>query len=485
MKVLFINPPAFNDLTVAIGKEVTENSSSQPPLGLLYIATFLCKHSSNEVKVIDAQVDRLSYHQLEIEVSQWKPDIVGITAMTSTMVDVMLTAHLIKRVNHEIVICLGGPHVDIYPNETIRLNGVDFAIKGAGEEPFFILVKELSSERQFDRVPALVYQDKNHEIHINPSSSASPDLEDLPFPDRNMVPFQKYYSIMTTNRPVGTMITAKGCPYSCIFCSEGGRQPLWRTGESVAAEMEYCKNIGIREMFFVDDTFYVKKQPAMAIAQALIDRQVGMPWGARARVNNLDREILEKFKESGCRRLHIGVEAGTDRVLRSLRKNITVNQARQSFKFCHEVKIDTMAYFIIGSPGETLKDVQATLKLARELEPTMAQFSRMTPMPATDLYDMGLRTGILPYDYWKEFAQDPLASVAKGFRPMVWTENFSEDELLSLVDHHTRGFYFRPKYIFRTAVQIRSIHDVMRKLRAAHDLFKGTSPSKTKLQKLI
>lgn len=485
MRVLFVNPPAFNELTTVVGKEITENSSFQPPLGLLYIATYLRENSDHEVRVIDSQVDRLSYDQLEKEISQWKPDVVALTAMTFTMVDVMLTAELVKNIDSDIVVCLGGPHVELFPKETIRLNSVDFAIMGSGEVPFSLLVRELAGERQFDRVPGLVYQDKDHELHMNRPLSSAPSLEDLPFPDRTLLPYKKYFSIMTTNRPVGTMVTAKGCPYLCIFCGERGARPFWRSGASVAEEVEQCKKIGIREMFFVDDTFYVKKKESVAIAQALIDRHVGMPWGARARVNNLDREMLRKFKESGCRRLHIGVEAGSDKVLKTLKKAITVEQARQAFRLCREVGIDTMAYFIVGNPGETLADVNATLALACELEPTMAQFSRMTPLPGTDLYEMGLRSGILPRDYWREFAQDPLGSAAKGFRPMVWTENFTEEELFALADHHTRGFYFRPKYIMRSVMQIRSFHSAMSKAKAARDLFKGTSPSKSKLQKLI
>jgi len=484
LKVLLINPPAFNEVTTQVGKEITEHSSLQPPLGLLYVASYLQHYSDHEVRVVDTQVDRMSYQEIEALISDWGPDIVGMTAMTFTMVDVMLTARLVKKVSPEIVICLGGPHVDIYPEETIRLKEIDFAIMGDGEVPFFSLVGELGDGRRFERVPGVVYQDQDGGVHINPQMSPVPSLDELPFPDRTMIPYEKYYSIMTTNRPVGTMITAKGCPYSCIFCGERGRRPRWRSGQSVAGEMELCKELGIREMFFVDDTFYVKKQAALAIAQALIDRQVNMPWGARARVNNLDREMLEKFKESGCRRLHIGVEAG-DKVLKTLKKKITIEQARRAFRLCHEVGIDTMAYFIVGSPGETLEDVKATIALACELEPTLVQFSRMTPQPATELYQMGLRSGLLPYDYWKEFAQDPLGCAERGFRPMVWTEIFTEEELFALADYATRAFYFRPRYFIRSALRVRSLDDVKRKARAALDLFKGTLPSKTRLQKLI
>ena len=484
MRVLFVNPPAFNELTTQVGKEITENSSFQPPLGLLYIASYLRTQGDHEIRVIDSQVDRLSYPQLEAEIAAWKPDIVGLTAMTFTMVDVMKTAEIVKKINPDIAVCLGGPHVDIYAPETISLDHVDFVIKKPGEASFALLIEQLDGRRQLDRVPGLLYKDKNDEVHENPQAPVSLTLDDLPFPDRTMVPFEKYYSIMTANRPVGTMVTAKGCPYMCVFCSERGSKPSWRSGQSVADEMLDARRIGIKEMFFVDDTFYVKKQASMEISQALIDLKVGMPWGARARVNNLDTTMLEKFKESGCQRLHIGVEAGTDRVLKLLQKNITTDQARRAFKLCKDTGINTMAYFIVGNPGETLEDVKATFRLACELEPTTVQFSRMTPMPATELYEMGRRQGLYG-DYWREFAQDPLGSIERGFRPKMWTENFSEEQLFELAGQHTRNFYFRPKYMAKSVLAIRSFHDLKRKARAAKDLFKGTKQSTTRLQKLI
>ncbi len=414
MRVLFVNPPAFNELTTQVGKEITENSSFQPPLGLLYIASYLRTQGDHEIRVIDAQVDRLSYAQVEAAVAAWQPDIVGLTAMTFTMVDVMKTAELVKKVNPEIAVCLGGPHVDIYAPETIGLKHVDFVIRKPGESSFSLLIKQLEGDRRFDQVPGLLYKDKDQEVHENPQAPTSLTLDDLPYPDRTMLPFEKSCSIMTANRPVGTMVTAKGCPYMCVFCSERGSKPSWRSGKSVAAEMLEAKSIGIKEMFFVDDTFYVKKQASMEISQALIDLKVGMPWGARARVNNLDAGMLEKFRESGCQRLHIGVEAGTDRVLKILQKNINTDQARRAFRLCKDAGINTMAYFIVGNPGETLEDVEATFRLACELEPTTVQFSRMTPMPATELYEMGLRQGLFG-DYWREFARDPLGSIERAF----------------------------------------------------------------------
>ncbi len=484
MRVLLINPPAFNEVNTLVGKEITENSGFQPPLGLLYVASFLNEYSDHEVRVVDTQVERLGYESIESLVSEWGPDIVGMTAMSFTMVDVLLTARTVKKVDPSILVCLGGPHVNIYPGETAALPDVDYAVMGEGEAPFFHLVEQLSNGQELDTVPGLVFYDRAGELRMNPALSSSYTVDLLPYPDRRLLPYKAYYSIMTANTPVGTLITAKGCPYMCTFCGERGQQARWRSGESVAEEISQCKDLGINEMFFVDDTFYVKREKAMSIAQALIDRDIRMPWGARARVNNLDREMLEKFKESGCQRLHIGVEAGTDRVLANIRKEITVEQAKRAFALCREVGINTMAYFIIGNPGETLDDVKVTIDLACELNPTLAQFSRMTPQPATALYEQGIESGILPNDYWREFAEDPLGAIERGFQPLVWTENFSAEKLFALADYATSKFYFRPRYILRSIGSVRSWTDVRRKAKAAIYIAKGTLPSTIRLQKL-
>ena len=271
------------------------------------------------------------------------------------------------------------------------------------------------------------------------------------------------------------MISAKGCPYKCIFCYKHIDKVSYRSPESIADEIEHIKDLGIREIFFVDDTFYVNSSIAMKICDEIIKRKIDMPWGARARVNNISVEMLEKFKKAGCRRLHIGVESGNDRILQNLNKKITVDMAKKAFSLCRKHRIDTLAYFIIGNPGEGQKEVEDTIRLAKELKPSYAQFSRMTPFPATKLYEMALERKIISHDYWREYAENPYVRI----QPQFWTEHFNQQQLADLADYATHKFYFSPGYIFRSVTKVNSYNDLKRKLKTGLSLLRSTSSYKS------
>ena len=218
---------------------------------------------------------------------------------------------------------------------------------------------------------------------------------------------------------------------------------------------------------------------AMKICKEMIERKVDIPWGARARVNNISEEMLEIFKKAGCKRLHIGVESGNDVILANLNKNITTKMAEKAFSLCHKYKIDTLAYFIIGNPGETEKEVDDTIKFAKKLNPSFAQFSRMTPFPATKLYHMALDKHIIKNDYWKEYANNPYQTII----PRFWTEHFSQNRLAELTDYATRQFYVRPSYIYKSIVKIKGLNDLKRKTKTGMKLMlSNASNTKNKLK---
>ena len=481
MKILLINPPDYNEITTQVSRYVSESSSMQPPLGLMYIASVLLANGFNEVKIIDSQANKLSYNELESLILNESPDIVGMTAMTFTMTDVMMTARIIKKVAPEAAVVLGGAHVDIYPLETIQLPEIDYVIKGEGEYPFLELIRCLSGKRLdgLSNIRNMVWKDDREQVWENELTENVNNYSLMPFPARHLVPINNYYSIMTNNNPITTLITAKGCPYQCLFCYKHVAKVSHRTPENVVDEMLYIKEMGIREIFFVDDTFYVNPIVAMKICNAMIERKVNIPWGARARVNNITEEMLTIFKKAGCKRLHIGVESGNDIILTNLNKKITIEMAERAFKLCHKYKIDTLAYFIIGNPGETEREVEDTIIFAKRLNPSFAQFSRMTPFPATKLYQMALDSHIIENDYWKEYAKNPYQSIA----PRFWTEHFPQDRLAELADKATRQFYVRPSYIFRSLTKIRGLQDLRRKARTGMNLiFSNLSYTKQKLK---
>ena len=476
MKILLIYPPSENEITTQVSRLISGESSLQPPLGLMYIASNLLKAGYDRVKIIDSQAEKLSYEDIENLIYNEQPDVVGMTSLTFNMVDVMLTAKIVRSVAPYAKIVLGGPHVNIYPEDTVRLPEVDYAIRNEGEHAFLKLISCLENDKlgNLSAVENLVWIDQNGNVKLNAIQTSANDYSTMPYPARHLVPVEKYFSIMTSNNPTTTLITAKGCPYRCVFCYRNDGQVKYRTPSSIANEMEEIKNMGIREVVFVDDTFYVNNKKAMAICDEIIKRKLDLPWAARARVNNITEEMLEKLKTAGCHRLHIGMEAGNNKILKNINKKITVEMAKKAFKLCCRYKMDTLAYFIIGNPGEGIKDVEDTVRLAAELNPTFAQFSRMTPFPATKLYETGLERGIITYDYWKEFAKNPTNSV----QPQFWTEHFTQDELADLADYAIRKFYLRTSYVINSIMQLRNYSDLKRKAKSGLAMLRAKLPRK-------
>ncbi|MGQ9626241.1 MAG: B12-binding domain-containing radical SAM protein [Anaerolineae bacterium] len=469
MKVLLINPPAENELIGNNPPIIEEERGYNPPLGLLYLAAYLEKFSSYEVAVVDSQVEGLSYQQLEATIAAHEPDVVGITAMTFTLIDVIKTARLVKKIDPAISVVLGGPHVHLFPNETIALPEVDYLVLGEGEEAFHHLLENLIEPEKLAEIKGLVFREDGHVINTGLRPFRE-NLDELPFPARHLTPYRKYSSLMAKRQPITTMFTSRGCPYKCIFCDRPHLGKLFRarSASNVADEMEECINLGIREFLIYDDTFTIHRQRVIDICDEIIRRKLDVGWDVRARVNTVDEEMLRKMRKAGCERIHYGVEAGTDRVLKILRKGITVEEARRAFRLTKEAGIDTLAYFIIGSPTETLEDISETMKLARELDPDYVHITIMTPFPGTELYARGLREGRIPRDVWREFAADP----QPDFQPPYWEESFTREELLELIDRAYKDFYLRPRYVLKRLSRVRSFGEFLRHARAGLKVLK-------------
>ncbi|MBU1699471.1 MAG: B12-binding domain-containing radical SAM protein [Candidatus Eisenbacteria bacterium] len=469
MKVLLINPPSDNELVGNNPPIIEEERGYNPPLGLLYIAAHLEKFSSHEVSVIDAQVDELDYPKLKKIIATESPDVVGITAMTFTLIDVIKTAELVKEVNPEIRVVLGGPHVHLYPDETIALPSVDYLVLGEGEIPFHDLMEHIDQQDKLTGITGLVFRHNGNVVNTGVRGLRD-NLDEIPFPARHLTPYKKYTSLMAKRNPITTMFTSRGCPYKCIFCDRPHLGKLFRarSAGNVVDELEECVDLGIREFLIYDDTFTIQRKRVVAICEEILKRGLDIGWDVRARVNTVDEDLARLMKKAGCERIHYGVEAGTNRMLKVLQKGITVEEAHHAFRFTKKAGIATLAYFIIGSPTETYEDIKATMKLARDLNPDYVHITIMTPFPGTALYIQGLEEGVIERDFWREFAANP----APDFKPPYWEENFTRDELLKMIDEAYHNFYIRPIYIMKRVMQVRSWGQFKRHARAGLKVLK-------------
>lgn len=468
MKVLLINPPRENEIIGNNPSIIEEERGLNPPLGLLYIAGYLERHAKHNITIIDSQVEKLDYSSLAVRISSVSPDVVGLTTMTMTLIDVIKTKNIVKRIDKNIKIVLGGPHVHLFPEETINLKNVDYLVLGEGEEAFKELLDNIDDKAALRGIHGLVFKDDDVIVNtgIRP---AIKDLDNLPFPARHLVPYKKYSSLLSVRDIATTVFTSRGCPFKCTFCDRPhlGKVFRARTAKNVVDELEECVKIGINEFLFYDDTFTVNKQRAIDICKEIVKRNLDIGWDIRTRVDTIDEELIRHLKKAGCQGIHYGIEAGTEKILKVLNKHITINQAKEVFDLTRKYKIPILAYFMIGNPEETRDDIYSTFKVMRALNPDYVHITILTPFPGTKIYFDGLKKGIIKKDSWKEFAKNPTSD----FIPPHWEEIFTRNELNALLIKGYKSFYMRPSYISKRICNIRSFHEFKKKAAAGLKVF--------------
>ncbi|MFH1456764.1 MAG: radical SAM protein [Patescibacteria group bacterium] len=472
MKILLINPPIENIIESDMPKELESGMDFLPPLGLMYIATYVKEKTDFDIKLLDCEVEKINYTNIQERIRAEKPDVVGITTMTFTLIDVIKTARLIKQVDKNIKIVLGGPHVNIYPEETMSNPEIDFLVLGEGEQPFIDLLKNINDLNALKNTRGLAFRDNDKKIINTGARDLIMDLDNLPIPARELTQYKKYYSIIAKNNPTTTMFTSRGCPYKCLFCDRPHLGKIFRarSAENVVQELEKINKMGIKEVFIYDDTFTVDRQRVVDICNLILKKKIKLNWDIRARVNTVDEELLELMKSAGCTRIHYGVEAGTKKILTVLRKGITIEQVKNAFKWTKKAGIETAGYFMVGSPTENIEDIKQTIKLAKKLFPDYVHFSVTTPFPATELYFKGLKEGVIKKDYWKEFSKNP----QPDFEPPAWEENFTRDELFKILIKAYKQYYLNFKYILRRLKELRSWDAIKNNFKAGFKLLSLT-----------
>ena len=464
---MLIRPPARHTVESEVPEAVEAENLSYPPLALLSIAQFLLAQSDHEVKIIDAQLDDLAYDVLEAQVREWSPDVVGITAFTVQLVDVHKTIKAAKAGGaHRVVV--GGPHVNDFPQECLDLPGVDAVVKGEGQKPMLDLCNVWAKGEEAKGIPGVMA----HPDDPVPEDDVyfSNDLDEYPLLDRSLIEYERYYDVMGDGGIFTTMISSRGCPYRCTFCNTPRHRYRVASPARVCDEIAHCIDLGIREIYFVDDTFNITNQRVHELCDEILRRGLEFSWTVRFRVKGVDRPLLEKMKAAGCSRIQLGVEQGTEEGLLRLKKDVTSREIEHAFMLCREVGIHTVAYFMIGTPTErSRRDVIDTIEYSIKLDPDFVMYNILTPFPGTTLYDEGMRDGVLDIDPWWTFMRAP----DESFKAQVWDEYFSREELRELLDLAYRRFYWRPKFMARNLFQIRNLTDFKRKATAGLRLLAG------------
>ncbi len=443
MRILLINPP------------YRERTYVSPPLGLAYIASVLRK--SNEVRIIDAPPLGYTYHDIESEVAGFHPDVVGVTAMTATIRDALETARIAKAASKATVM-LGGVHPTIMPHETLENTAVDIVVRGEGEKTITELIPALERGK-ISRVRGISFR-KGKKIYHNKPMPLIDDLDSIPFPSRDLLPMGKYRQHLGHPTSFATMMSSRGCPYSCIFCTKAlyGSVYRMRSPENIISEMvEVREKFNTKEIVFYDDNFSARRERVVRLCDEIIRKDIKIKWKCEARVNLVDRQLLEKMKETGCYLIAYGVETGNQNLLDAMKKGITLSQIRSAFKETHKAGIETLAYVMIGMPGETRETIQKTLDFILEIEPGYVQMGLATPYPMTELYDIAKKKGLIEGVDWSEFSY-----TGDSATPVMRTEALSREELAGELKRMIKAFYMRPRYILKRLMRTRSLADMKR-----------------------
>lgn len=467
MNVLLINPPVTSAIHSDVPLFVSQNEGVLPPLGLMYLSSSLKKSLGCKVRILDALNEAMSYKAIAAYLKDFQPHVVGISVLTHNIIDVFNVAEIVKKIDSTIHVCLGGAHAGIFPYETIRVPWVDSVIMGEGEEPFTETIAALGEHKGLDGVKGILFKRDGSYMHTG-LREKTVDLDRLPFPDRAQLK-NTFHSIIGTGLPMTTMISSRGCPCHCSFCSTPKEHFRMRSPENVVAEIEECKAMGIEEVHFVDDTFNSDIERVMKICDELKRKKVEIRWSFRGRADRITFELLQNAQAAGCFRIHLGVETSSDEGLRRLKKGITIREVKEAFSLLQRSRIQSVAYFLIGCPHEKNRsDILKTIRFAKEISPDFALFNILTPYPSTALYEEGLQRKILKNDLWKDFALQP----DKDFQPQIWEEFLTRKELMALLHRAYRQFYFRPQIVLKNLKYMGGRRILGKKLRAGFGLLR-------------
>ena len=460
MKILFLVPPETISLESSVPKALEGGKGYYPKLGLLYVAAYYERETGNQPVFIDCPPENVSQEELSRRVKEVQPDMVAMSIMTFNLLDALHTARILKRDHPNLKVCLGGPHVNLYPKETLHQPEIDYVVFGEGEKIFFHLIQALESGDSLKSIKGLGWKEKGEE-HINSAETELLNLNELPFPARHLVDISSYKHIIGEGRQFFTIQATRGCPAACSFCDIRKTKFRVRSPESVVDEIEELVEMGVDDLFFVDDTITIDKKNVLEICDLIVKRNINIHFKISARVDTINKEVIAALKKAGCYRIHYGIESASPKHLKYLQKGQTPEKVERACKMTRDAGIGFFAYMMIGIPHETKEEMFETVDFAKKLKPDYAQFSICTPYPKVELYYQMIQEGIVPEDYWQEFAENPSAD----FKIKFWNKDFSEEELRDLQDECHARFYRSPTYLMKQITKLRSWSDFTAKAR--------------------
>jgi anaerobic magnesium-protoporphyrin IX monomethyl ester cyclase len=460
MRILLIDPPFYRFISYY---------NRFFPLGLAYLAAVL-RDNGHEVLIYDADANKEKAHDMDFSaleekypqyienigklahpiwmelrevLNEFKPDLVGISVFTTKIASAFTAAQVAKSLSPDTPVVMGGPHPSVKSDELLKIAPfVDFAVRGEAENSFVQLVQVVERKGGYGDIDGLSFR-ADGQIHHNPSASFIRDLDRLSYPARDLLLNKNSY----TSEDMGLMMSGRGCPFECTFCSSAGvwgRGIRFRSVENVIGEMrQVCSSYGTVQFSFKDDIFTINPKRVLEFCRAIKNEKLRVNWDCNARVNLIDEQLLAEMKSAGCNGIKVGIESGSDRILKDvMKKSITVAQVKHAAQIIRKAGIHWTGYFMMGLPTETEQEMLATLELMRQIKPDFASLSVYEPLPGTRLYEAGLATG----DTIESRALDDYSTISPKyyyFRDIGNRIDTMTDDRFRYLEHYMKACFHR------------------------------------------
>ncbi len=454
MKVVGVSCP------LVLGEHATI-TSIHFPLSMGVLLAYL-RQNGFGIELWDYNVENFTEENFVQRLNDSNPKIIGLAATTPSIKSAHRLATLIKKHRPDIITIAGGPHMDALPTRSMEeFPNFDIGVYGEAEDTFLDICQRIEQGKSLDGCMGILHRRNGKVIREAPRPLIE-NLDKLPYAARDIVDFENYKrahverGLSRKFMNIMEFMVARGCPARCIFCASGANKPAtvrWRSLDHVLGEIDECvKTYGTNYVNLIDDTFTLDKKFVEQFCDAMKERN--LEWGCLTRVDCVTKELLQKMVDSGCIRVAYGVESGSARIMQLNGKVVNLDKVRQAFKWSHEVGLRIIdGCFIIGShPDEDRRDIEQTINLIKEVNPTFFSVSVIVPIPGTALYTMMKDEGLILSDDWEKFAYI-------GTNPSWRTRHFTGEELMDLQKYVMKKTYFRLGYVVPLFLRIKSVNE--------------------------
>ncbi|MBK6789997.1 MAG: magnesium-protoporphyrin IX monomethyl ester anaerobic oxidative cyclase [Rubrivivax sp.] len=429
MRILLLHPNYHSG-----GAEIAGN---WPPAWVAYLTGYLKAAGYTDVHFVDAMTHHLSDEQVRARIEELQPDVVGCTAITPAIYKAEGLLQIAKTVNPAIVTVLGGIHgTFMYPQVLKEAPWIDAVVRGEGEQVFLNLVSAIddgSFGRDRGCVRGIAYLADGRVV----ATAAEPSIKDLDriTPDWSVLEWDKYIYI-PMNRRVAIPNFARGCPFTCSFCSQWKfwRDYRIRDPKKVVDEIEtLVKDHGVGFFILADEEPTIHRKKFIAFCEELIERKLDVLWGINTRVTDIlrDEKLLPMFRKAGLVHVSLGTEAAAQLKLDRFNKETTIEQNKKAIRLLREAGIVSEAQFIVGLENETAETLEETYRMARDWNPDMANWAMYTPWPFSDLFqELGDKVEVFDFEKYNFVT------------PIMKPDAMDRAELLDRVMHNYRRFFF-------------------------------------------